>query len=1790
MAASITGTFTIIDRASGPMRRMEAQAAKTMAAIEGVGKANDKSAQNQNRAGRAAQQQERAMRNVARAAKVQENDTKRLSDRTREFEHRAHSLEQRLVRLGSVFLGLKVILTSVKFTVIAVGVSVLAQAVGVLAGGVTALIPALVSAGGALAALPQAAAAAAQGFLGVKLALGGVMDALKAGMTMQQQSGQVATQMADQHRQAAAAIRSANRGVEMAARGVEDAEWNVQLAQRSSFDAQRQLNEARIEATRSLQDMRMAAQSAALGEERAALSLRQAKLSLAQRAIDPTATALDMQDSSLAVREAQLNLRAQKREANRAQQDMRRSNRRGVSGSDTMISARRGVIDAARGQEQAALGVADALYAQEDAAIALADAQRQATQSARQGTTQQNAMKQAMKELSPEAQSFVKHVLAMRPAFMDLRAAIGRDLFPQLERGMDNLMRAAPMLERVWRGTGAVVGEAFKDITGRMTSDKRLKDWETLGRSNNKMLHRMGEALGNVSEGMLDLMIAARPLTRWLSETILGWSELFEKSMKTGRATGELGERFERTRFVLERFGRILSNLWDTFQGIGQAARPLGERLWDGAERATEGWAHFFDEAENVEKVQHGFDKLYRPLHLMGQLIKELGLAWADVTVHSTKYLNKTIQELRKGVPYLAKTLTALSHLGPLFAKTLTQVIRLLSNVPHTPLIAVMTLFNNMLKVLNDILEISPLIAQGFAVFLEIATIAKFASWITTLAERWGLVGSAAARAAAAQRAASMPMGPGAGPTARSVPAPMYGGAPAGPARLGFGGGFRAGMGGARPSGAMTGMGRFGARLGGLGARIPGASTIGGIGGALGKMPGAGLVGGAARFLGPVGMALTAGFGINAAVNTKGKNMGFDDRMQNAGSAMTFGLIPAAKKMSELKAEGAAAVMEELDGTETLKELGEGRLGVESAIAAIQSSDLPGSVQEEMLAKLQGQLEALKGIESKQRDIAKQRDIVKAEELMGGGPQSFNKLFDTILKGSGNAEKALGESSQAMIGKLGHLRDEGSQRLGQLYLNMAREQAKRHPELRDNVAKLTDRMEAKWRSAGKEIFVISGRVVRNVPEVWDKLYDRLDSRTEKWRQRNQNKFTRTQEDFRKMLVKMNGLTRGVADVIVQSREDGTTGTAQERYAIDSAKKEREGHKSELDKMLEDRTSILKKMLNVTDKVTKAQKDLATGNSGATREKLAADNERIKESSDNNWTRVKDIIGDMTDKARDVATDNFGFLREDAIKALMGMGFSKGEAEKAVAGKEAGASKGGGGKKKTTAAYGARVLYHGGGRLGGTGLQDNIEVAPGHLAAPGELIVNRHTEDRINNKLAGKTTLAAEVAGEGRPHSAPRRGRPSWMTRHATGGVAQPPGDPGAEVVQAGYEQEVGAFLRRFGMDLTQGYGGASSPSVSPGHTTLGVPPSLDVVPMDGNWDGAFASGLKWALAQGMNTLYDGQYGTTAWPDHGEGNHAHIDWGGGGGKLPAGSAAAMGITGKQMRSLRLPPAASGGAPAAMVNQLTMHMARALEAKLGAGGGVPFGGSVPVKLPTALQKYNKQYPEAPAPTHVNAPKMPLDAVSALAEWAGGGAVPGVSMGKTAVGESALAPGASGIDPGGTKGLGLYMITTGFNDPLIAKLGGQDAMFNPVVNSQAMAEIFKSQGIGAWYSQTKDNSNTHYTGPLLNATGGRVGRRGMAWGGMHGVGLDATVGKPTAFGAGESGEERVQITPKMRSSAKGPRKGGGPNKSGKGHGVTVHIGHIDYRREGDIKEAIEKEMAGLAQDLELSPLDDD
>ncbi len=134
------------------------------------------------------------------------------------------------------------------------------------------------------------------------------------------------------------------------------------------------------------------------------------------------------------------------------------------------------------------------------------------------------------------------------------------------------------------------------------------------------------------------------------------------------------------------------------------------------------------------------------------------------------------------------------------------------------------------------------------------------------------------------------------------------------------------------------------------------------------------------------------------------------------------------------------------------------------------------------------------------------------------------------------------------------------------------------------------------------------------------------------------------------------------------------------------------------------------------------------------------------------------------------------------------------------------------------------------------------------------------------------------------------------------------------------------------------------------------------------------------------------------------------------------------------------------------------------------------------------------------------LPSYLVAALAEAAGqtlGISVPGVTMEQITRGESgahkanSARPGATGIDPGGTKGLGLWMITTGFNDALISKYGGQTAMRNPVKNAAAMASIYQSNGLGAWYGDgSVTGSNLHYEGnyDIRNALGGATFRQAL------------------------------------------------------------------------------------------------
>ena len=758
MAASITGTFRIIDRASGPMKKMERQAIKTMAAIEALGKAVDKSGSGSGASSgggaasggastAATQKMEktaRAVRNVGREAKVTEQSLGGMGGALGDADRKSGGLIAKLGRLGSAFLGVKAIMMVFKVALLGVGVTALVQGIGVLIGGLVALVPAVSRATGALAALPAVIGAAVQGMAAFKLASGGVAEAVKAGTQMQKNAGRTARDMGDQQRQAANSIRQAERG--------------VQMSQRASRDAQIALSTARRQGIRELTDLRLAAEGAALGEQGASIALKRAKSALATGAIDPGTSFTDLEDLQLGVREAQLNLRRSKIDNRRARSD-----------------SKRGPQTVGRQVRSAREGVADAAYEQGEAIRALGEAQRQANRIMQDGSSDAQNFKDALSELSPEAQSFARKLIGLKGVMKDLRASAGRKLFPDLETAIDSGLKLLPVLNRGLERTGAVIGRNVKGLAASASTPSGQADTAALMDHQASVLDRMFKVVRNLGAAFVDLALAARPFTNWLTRAVVNWSEYVKRTTDAARITGRLADFLEGAKTSLQRFGRILGNSWGAMKALSAAAAPLGERLWNGAERATQGWETYLTSVEGSVRAQAWFDKLYEPLHELGQLSVDIVKAWARITVDPA--FVQTVKALRESVPSLERLMFSLSSLGPDAAAALEQMVRLLANLPINPITLLLKALTKVLDLLNDLIERVPklgIVLSGVFSALLVAKVGRLLGKLTLVAGAFRAIRAAAAGAAgvtaagaAGAGAAGAAAGAGAGAAAK---------------------------------------------------------------------------------------------------------------------------------------------------------------------------------------------------------------------------------------------------------------------------------------------------------------------------------------------------------------------------------------------------------------------------------------------------------------------------------------------------------------------------------------------------------------------------------------------------------------------------------------------------------------------------------------------------------------------------------------------------------------------------------------------------------------------------------------------------------------------------------------------------------------------------------------------------------------------------------------------------------------------------------------------------------------
>lgn len=589
--------------------------------------------------------------------------------------------------------------------IIGTGIAGAVAAVSSLVSGLFAVASSAAAATASLAALPGILGAVLQGGIALKLAFSGVGAAVSAGMKSATQSAKQAGAAGASNANAIAdAQKNLQRAYQDAARAKFDADKRITRASAEVAEAEREvlavtkeLNKARREAAESLQQLAFNAEDAALAEERAQMSLEDAYVAYQQVANLP-ADDRSRRDAELSYKEAELAYRqAKDRNADLAK-EQKKAAKAGVEGSDEVVAAKKKINDAQKNAADKEQALADARMAaarqEEDSARRIADAQTAlqralASSAAAKSSAASAADKyqDALSNLSPAAQTFVKYLVSLQGEFKNLRAAAGAELFPKLQTALQPIVtKLFPVFETQLRRTGGILGQYAIGISNAVT---RGNLFERLMQGQNKTLNvfnRTGDngrsVMDDLATVFLRVMVALQPLTerfaKWVATVIEGWEAATRGEEAMGRMEGYFSKAGDRAALL----GDIIGNLFSLFRGLGKAADPAGTGLLDSFNKYTKGLSDFVNSAEGQDKLQTYFQKVADNVRAISRLVRAVGRAFtalgdnegvgkfADSLVPAVENFGKMGDNMAAASPALGKFIENISELMLVFADT----------------------------------------------------------------------------------------------------------------------------------------------------------------------------------------------------------------------------------------------------------------------------------------------------------------------------------------------------------------------------------------------------------------------------------------------------------------------------------------------------------------------------------------------------------------------------------------------------------------------------------------------------------------------------------------------------------------------------------------------------------------------------------------------------------------------------------------------------------------------------------------------------------------------------------------------------------------------------------------------------------------------------------------------------------------------------------------------------------------------------------------------------------------
>jgi hypothetical protein len=189
------------------------------------------------------------------------------------------------------------------------------------------------------------------------------------------------------------------------------------------------------------------------------------------------------------------------------------------------------------------------------------------------------AMRLEMEKLGPAGAQFVQYLDSVTPQLREIQMVAREGLLPGVQEGIESLLRMSPQVKAIVSDLALTMGELARSSGEALSGDAFAGFFDYVDRQAGPLLLEFGQTIGNVTEGIANLLVGFEPLTSQFSGGLLEMTESF------ARWSRGLSENADFQAFVdyLRQSGPqvvdFLGSMVDAVASLVQAAAPLGSAV-----------------------------------------------------------------------------------------------------------------------------------------------------------------------------------------------------------------------------------------------------------------------------------------------------------------------------------------------------------------------------------------------------------------------------------------------------------------------------------------------------------------------------------------------------------------------------------------------------------------------------------------------------------------------------------------------------------------------------------------------------------------------------------------------------------------------------------------------------------------------------------------------------------------------------------------------------------------------------------------------------------------------------------------------------------------------------------------------------------------------------------------------------------------------------------------------------------------------------------------------------------